>query len=75
MALSDAHIPGQTSVRTVKRLAAELLVSERTVWRWIAEGSIECHRLGGQIRFTGDDVQAFLDRTAVPLASGAEAES
>lgn len=43
----------------VRDVASQLVVSEKTVRRWIDRGDIHVHRLGRQIRISVDDLAAF----------------
>lgn len=44
---------------TAKQLAAELGVTEKALYRWVAQGKITRYRLpGGQIRFPIDEILA-----------------
>ncbi len=45
---------------TVREVAANLLVSEKTVRRWIDVGELTAHRLGRQIRISEADLLAFI---------------
>jgi len=44
-------------------------VSERTLWRFIAEGRIAYVRVGAQLRFRKQDIDAFLARNRVEATS------
>jgi excisionase family DNA binding protein len=45
---------------TIQEVAELLVVSPRTVRRWIANGDLIAHRPGGIIRIAEDDLRAFL---------------
>ena len=45
---------------TIKAVAEALDVSTRTVRRWIANGALAAHRLGGALRISEADLRAFL---------------
>jgi excisionase family DNA binding protein len=45
---------------TIQQVAELLVVSPRTVRRWIANGCLIAHRPGGIIRIAEDDLRAFL---------------
>jgi excisionase family DNA binding protein len=45
---------------TIQQVAELLVVSPRTVRRWIAKGDLIAHRPGGIIRIAEDDLRAFL---------------
>jgi excisionase family DNA binding protein len=59
----DAINEGLMTLRlyTITELQASLQVSKRTIYRWIATGTLPCIRFGGRIRVTHDDLIAFLD--------------
>ena len=46
---------------TVKQIADEFLVTERTVWRWIKEDRIVAHRFGGAVRIADKDRRTFIE--------------
>ena len=46
-----------------------MAISPRTVRRLAASKVIGHHRIGGQIRFTDDDINEFLSRTRVDAVS------
>jgi len=54
---SRADLP---RVLSVKAVAAGLDLSEKTVRRWIDNGSLPHHRVGRQIRIADYDLRAFL---------------
>ena len=45
---------------TVEEIAQKLKVSERTVYRWIAEGKLKSLKIQGIIRITEKDYQQFI---------------
>ena len=45
---------------TIQEVAELLNVSHRTVRRWIANGDLIAHRVGGVVRIAEDDLRAFL---------------
>jgi excisionase family DNA binding protein len=45
---------------TINAVAEALDVSSRTVRRWIANGALAAHRLGGALRISEADLRAFL---------------
>lgn len=45
---------------TVAEVADRLRVSERSVRRWVKEGSLRVHRLGRAIRISEHDLRSFL---------------
>jgi excisionase family DNA binding protein len=45
---------------TINAVAETLDVSTRTVRRWIANGTLTAHRLGGVLRISEADLRAFL---------------
>ena len=59
-------------VYTVKEVALELKVSEKTVYNLIHDQQIECIRVRGQIRITSKALNDFLKGG---LASGEDSES
>ena len=50
---------------TIKDVADAFGVSERTVRRWIKKRLLGCHRAGGVIRISGNDLRAFMRATRV----------
>lgn len=48
------------SLMSVDDVAAHLLVSSKTIRRWIGAGLLPAHRLGRQIRIAEDDVRRFI---------------
>ncbi|MBS0562757.1 MAG: helix-turn-helix domain-containing protein [Proteobacteria bacterium] len=55
----NRHPSGRPVLHTVKQVAEELLHSERTVRRWIANGDLRVLRFGRQIRISDDEIAAF----------------
>jgi excisionase family DNA binding protein len=47
---------------TVKDIAVEFQVSERTVWRWIDAGELVVHRFGHAVRIAPADRDTFQAR-------------
>jgi excisionase family DNA binding protein len=47
---------------TLKEAAAYLRVTERQIYRWMAEGKIRPWRAGTRLRFDKAEIQAFLVR-------------
>jgi excisionase family DNA binding protein len=45
---------------TVPDVADQVQVSPRTVWRWIADGSLPCVRIGRMVRVDPDALERFL---------------
>lgn len=45
---------------TVREVAANLLISEKTVRRWIDVGELTAHRLGRQLRISHSDLETFI---------------
>lgn len=50
---------------TYRQAAMYLTVSDRTLRRLVSDGAITYFRVGGQIRFTRDDVVAYLSSCRV----------
>ena len=50
---------------TVAEIADMLVVSLRTVGRWIAEKELLAHKFGRQVRISEIDLRAFLERRRV----------
>jgi excisionase family DNA binding protein len=55
---------------TVIEVAAELTVSERTVWRLIASGALGHNRFAGCVRVSRDDLDDYRRRTHWPSSRG-----
>jgi excisionase family DNA binding protein len=45
---------------TIKQIADQLGVSERTVSRWIASRELKSHKFGAAVRISEDDFRAFV---------------
>ncbi len=45
---------------TVPEAAQKLKISEYTLWALIKKGKVRCRKVGGSVRFTGDDLEASL---------------
>lgn len=45
---------------TVEEVSTYLQFHEQTIYRWLREGKIKARRVGGQWRFTEEDVQNIL---------------
>lgn len=45
---------------SVAGIAQQLLVSTKTIRRWIAHGELHVHRVGRQLRVAEEDLNAFL---------------
>jgi excisionase family DNA binding protein len=52
----DGHLP----FFTITEVAEDLNVSDRTVRRWIEDGKLVAHRIGGVVRIAETDLRAFL---------------
>jgi excisionase family DNA binding protein len=50
----------QQKFLTIQQVAELLVVSPRTVQRWIARGELRAHRIGALVRIATDDLKAFL---------------
>ncbi len=51
---------------SVALLAHRLGISELTLRRRLAQGKIACHKIGGRVLFTEEDVKSFLKSCEVP---------
>ncbi len=51
----------------VRDVAERLGVSDRTVFRWLKEGKMTCHRLGSNLRISEADLEDFLDAAKVQV--------
>jgi excisionase family DNA binding protein len=49
---------------TAKEVAERLSISRVTLWRLARDGKIEAHRIGKQLRFDREEVEAFIKRTS-----------
>jgi excisionase family DNA binding protein len=47
---------------TAKEVADRLSISRVTLWRLARDGKIEAHRIGKQLRFDREEVEAFIKR-------------
>lgn len=47
---------------SVKQIAEEFQVTERTVWRWIKEGHLKIHRFGRTVRISPEDRLRFIEK-------------
>ena len=47
---------------TVKELSAWLNIKQSTLYLWVSQNKIPCHRIHGLIRFEPDAIQAWLNR-------------
>jgi excisionase family DNA binding protein len=45
---------------TIKQVAEQIGVSERTVSRWIASRELKSHKFGAAVRISEDDYRAFV---------------
>ena len=54
---------------TVKSLAEELQVSEKTIRRQIKRGCLRAHSIGREIRISPDSKAAFLDAILLPVGA------
>ena len=54
------HDSGLPKYHTIKTVAEALDVAPRTVRRWIANGDLVAHRVGGVVRVAERDLRAFL---------------
>jgi excisionase family DNA binding protein len=50
-----------TRILTVKELAEMLNVKEKTLYQWAELGQIPCIKLNGCLRFSLQDIQAWID--------------
>ncbi len=63
--MSDKNGGGarRTKFLTVPEVAAELGISERSVWRLIEEGELPAHRFGASTRIRREDLDSYIDRS------------
>jgi excisionase family DNA binding protein len=54
---SARHKPGA--------VASTLGVTVQTVYRLVARGELGCIRIGGRLRFSDEDVRAFVERATI----------
>jgi excisionase family DNA binding protein len=62
MTRSKAALPATPKMQfyTVKQVADLLVVSQRTVRRWIKSGELVAHTFGGAVRVAETDLKAFI---------------
>lgn len=60
---SGAHKPRERFF-TIQEIAEALGVSERTVRRWVSDGSLSAHRFGRTVRILESELKAFIGRHA-----------
>lgn len=53
---------------TVKDVALEWNVSPGMIYKLVAEGKLQCHRIGNAIRFAREHLLAFLEAPSPPNA-------
>jgi len=51
---------------TVGELGEMLKVSRKTIYRLVESGRLLPHRIGGQLRFRRDDIEAYFDEASPP---------
>ena len=61
--MSGVTIP---DLMTVHEAAAALRVSEATIYRWAAAGTLPSTKIGGTVRLRGPEVLALVSRTCHP---------
>lgn len=59
-----AMTANQEKLLSVVEVVERLNVSRTTVWRLVRDRKIEAHRIGKQLRFTRDEVEAYMKRTS-----------
>jgi excisionase family DNA binding protein len=52
--------PVEIRFLTIKQIAEQLGVSERTVSRWIASRDLKSHKFGAAVRISEEDFRAFV---------------
>ena len=52
-------------MNTVKEIASQLKLSEAAIYRYVAAGTLECHRFGNAIRVSDEQLNDFLDRQKI----------
>ena len=58
---SPMIVPPRTArLLTLTDVAEQLVVSSKTVRRWVEQGDLRTHRLGRQLRVSEEDLQTFL---------------
>ena len=62
MTADPIHMPKDTlpTLFTLDQTAEVLQVSTKTIRRWIKNGDLIAHRLGGQWRISETDLQSFI---------------
>ena len=63
-------LPHRSSLMTMRQVASYLVVTERTVRRFIRAGRLRAYRVGRQLRFRPSDVDAMLS----PATAGEAAD-
>jgi excisionase family DNA binding protein len=53
---------------TAVDVAMQLAISARKVYELAASGQMACHRFGGAVRFSQDDVDAYVQAARHPVA-------
>jgi len=61
-------VANQEKLLSVLDVVERLNVSRTTLWRLVRDGKIEAHRIGKQLRFERDEVEAFIKRTSTHLS-------
>lgn len=51
--------PDNTRFHTIKEVAEQLRISEKTVRRWIEADALPAHKFGRQWRISNDDLRAY----------------
>ena len=52
-------------MKTVRQVAETLNVSQRLIYKLVASGELECHRIGSAIRFTEEQISHYLEQSRV----------
>lgn len=52
--------PPPEAFLTISQVAKRLVVSERTVWRWISRGLLEVKRFGRSVRISDIELSRFV---------------
>ena len=60
--MSATKASGLERLYTVREVARLLIVSERTVWRLIANRDIEAHRINRSVRITPANTRRYLEQ-------------
>jgi excisionase family DNA binding protein len=63
---AEAVPSGRRKLRSIEDVADELLVSTKTVRRWIAAKLLPTYRFGRQIRISDADLAAFIMQSRAP---------